>query len=378
MNIPIYRLPYSKDDIDFVTDHISKILETGYLTDGGPYVKEFETAWSKFTECQYSIAVNSCTTALETILRCVGVSNRSVLVPTYTFYATPMSVINAGGSVIFGDISPKTLSLSLETVEKNVRDDTVAIIMVHVAGIISDEIIKIRKFCDKKNIILIEDAACAHGAELNQVKAGTLGHVSAFSFHHSKVLTTGEGGMISTDDYDLNVETRIIRAIGLNRSINNWEVFGQGNNYKMSEITAALGLLHVKNAEKILQDRRDLAKFYDKNIEFNSNVSRFIMPPGSISSYYKYVIQVSHPELKDVIRARLENEFEIFLPPNIYDHACHLQGFSSHPSVLNRDDDFSNSMYMIDHHVCLNMYNGITDEERVYIVDSLNHVISTL
>lgn len=378
MNIPVYRLPYSNDDIEFAIGHISKILKSGYLTDGGPYVKEFETEWSRFIESQYSVAVNSCTTALETILRCVGVNNRSVLVPTYTFYATPMSVINAGGKVIFGDISPKTLSLSLETVEKNVRDDTAAIIMVHVAGIISDEIVKIRKFCDKKNIVLIEDAACAHGAELNQVKAGTLGHVSAFSFHHSKVLTTGEGGMISTDDYDLNVESRIIRAIGLNRSVNNWEVFSQGNNYKMSEITAALGLLHVKNVKEILKDRRDLASFYDKNIEFNTDISRFKMPPGSISSYYKYVIQVSHPALKDLIRSRLESEFEIFLPPNIYDHVCHLQDFSSHPSVLNREADFSNSMHMIDHHICLNMYNGITDEERAYIVDSLNHVISTL
>ena len=181
-----YSLNYSEEDKKYVKKHISNILDLGYLTDGGEYVKKFEKEWSKIIGTKHSIAVNSCTTALELILKTIDVSNSSVIVPTYTFFATPLSVHNSGGKVIYADVCKKTFSLSLDSIKKRVQSDTKAIIIVHVGGIITNEIGKIRDWCDNRNIYLIEDAACAHGAKYKNVYSGNFGHFGAFSFHHSK------------------------------------------------------------------------------------------------------------------------------------------------------------------------------------------------
>ncbi len=378
MKIPVYRLPFSDADISFIKDNIEAALRSGYLTDGGPLVKQFEDNWSDFIKCKNSVAVNSCTTGLEAVLSAVGVSGKSVIVPNYTFYASPMSVINEGGRVIFSDISKDTLSITLESIKKSVRDDTVAVMIVHVGGIISHEIVQIKEYCDNNNLILIEDAACAAGSTYKGKHAGTFGHAGVFSFHHSKILTTGEGGMVCTGDDKLADKIRRIRAIGLDRSINNWEVFRQGSNYKISEITAALGLQQVKSARKIIDERRNVAEYYDTNIAWCNGVSLFKISNDVKSSYYKYIIRVDEKWKKDTIKNRLREEFEILLPPNVYDYNCHMHNFSSHELVLNSNSYFPSSEYMIDHHFCLNMYNGLAPEEVKYIVDSLNSVIENL
>ena len=108
MNIPVYRLPYSENDINFVITKISDAMRRGYLTDGGPLVQEFEHKWSAYVGSKHSVSVNSCTTGLQAVLRCIGIEGKSVVVPNYTFYATPMSVLNENGSVVFADISTET------------------------------------------------------------------------------------------------------------------------------------------------------------------------------------------------------------------------------------------------------------------------------
>ena len=108
MEIKKYRLPYSDNDISFVQDHIAKILKKGYLTDGGDYVNKVEQMWANYIGTDTSIAVNSCTTALELILKAMNIENHSVIVPNYTFYASPLSVLNAGGNVIYSDINPRS------------------------------------------------------------------------------------------------------------------------------------------------------------------------------------------------------------------------------------------------------------------------------
>ena len=378
MKIPVYRLPFSNSDVAFVKDKIDVALRSGYLTDGGQFVKQFETGWSNTFGCKHSVSVNSCTTGLQAVLTSIGIKNSSVVVPNYTFYASPMSVINEGGYVIFADVSKETMSITLESIKRSVREDTKAIMIVHVAGIVTNEIIKIRQYCDDNNFFLLEDAACAAGSTYSGQYAGTFGHAGVFSLHHSKVLTTGEGGMICTDDDALAAGLKKIRAIGLDREINNWEVFCQGSNYKMSEITAALGLLQTKNAKRIFTERQNNAEYYDDNIEWQNGVSRFRIPKGVKSSYYKYVIMVDKPWKKAQIKSRLLEDFDIALPPTVYDYNCNRQNFSKHELVINDESTFPVSEYMSNHHICLNMYNGLTEEELKYIVDCFNEVIKTL
>jgi perosamine synthetase len=379
LTVPVYRLPYGASDIAFVQRHVARVLKRGYLTDGGEYVAAFEAEFAAWLGRGQALAVNSATTALELILKAIDVRGHSVLVPTYTFYATPLAVANAGGQVLFADIDRATLALSLASLKKQVRPDTKAVVLVHVAGVITPAVTAIRSWCHSRGLILIEDAACAHGATLRGRRAGTLGDIAAFSFHHSKVLTTGEGGMVVTRRREWLESTRVRRAIGVDRRRNNWEVLvPDGNNYKMHEITAVLGLLHVRRADRILAERRRLARYYDTHINFNDHVQPFAVPKGTKSAYYKYLLRVKEPALKEVIRTQLRDHYKVMLPPNVYDHLCHDQAVTAQLPVLNAHAAFPESEYMRDHHVCLPMYNGLTSEERKHVVTSLNHVIARL
>lgn len=375
--IKAYKLPYSEADIKFVQANIKKVMQKGYLTDGGEYVSSFEKKWAKYCNTRYAFATNSCTTALETILKVIGVKNNSVIVPTYTFYATPLAVLNAGGNVIYADIDRSTLSITLESIKKIKLHDVRAVIMVHVGGIISPEIIDIRKYCDKHNIVLIEDAACAHGATLNGIKAGNFGHYAAFSFHHSKVLTTGEGGMIVTNERLYAKYLNQFRSIGIDRNKNNWEVKILGNNYKMSEITAVFGHLLIKNANKILKERRSIANYYDRHINFNNKILKFEIPKNVSSSYYKYIVLTKNKVDKKISRKLLQR-LKIMCPPNLYDNLCHTQKITRLTNTLNYGKKFPNSEYMRDHNLCLPMYNGLSVRDQDNIIKSINYISEKL
>ncbi len=371
MKIKKYILPYSTEDIKFVNNQITDILKSGYLTDGGKYINLVESKWANYVGTKEAIAVNSCTTALELALRVLDVTNKSVIVPTYTFFATPLSVHNAGGKIIYADIDQNTLSLSLKSIKEKITLDTKVIILVHVGGYITDEIFEIKKYCSDHNIILIEDAACAHGSIINNNKAGSIGDISTFSFHHSKVLTSGEGGFINTNNSKWASRLRRMRSIGLDRNINNWEVFEIGNNYKMSEITAAIALLHINKADRIISERRELAKYYDQNIQFNKNFKK--LNTSCKNSYYKYVIFVNK-NLKQKLYNYLKDA-NIELPPSIYSYMCSNQNINTKINSLNHNDKFKSAQIAIDTNLCLPMYNGITNSERTYIVEQLNNFI---
>ena len=374
MKINKYSLPYTEEDIDYVCEHTRKILLKGYLTDGGQYVASFEKEWGDIVGAKHSIAVNSCTTALELILKSIDVTNASVVVPTYTFFATPLSVHLAGGRVIYADISRETMSLSLESIKQAVDSDTKAVIIVHVGGVISDEILSIREWCDKKNISLIEDAACAHGASYKGQSVGSFGHFTAYSFHHSKVLTSGEGGLITTDNDHAAAQIKRMRAIGLDRAINNWEVFEIGSNYKLPETSAVLGLLHCKKSQEIFDERRSIAKFYDENIKFNNKIAPFVIKEGVVSGYYKYVVIARDLAFKKYLTSILKSKYNIELPPTIYEYMCHTQKINNKINFQARAS-FKNARYMMKHNLCLPMYCGLTREQLQYIIDAINEVI---
>lgn len=375
MKIRRYRLKYSSSDIAYVNKHVKKLLKTGYLTDGGPYVAKLEKLWQDFNGPSNAIAVSSCTTGLECILKAINVENHSVVVPAYTFIASVMSIYNCRGTPIYADISKNTLGLSLESIKRAVRKDTKAVMIVHVGGIISDEIQEIRNFCDEKKLFLIEDAACAHGAEFNGIKSGNFGHAACFSFHHSKVLTSGEGGIVTTKSDDLAERIRRIRAIGLDRSINNWESFEIGSNSKMSEMTAILGILHVNNADKIINERRKIASMYDKLINFDDSIGCFHVPKNTKSGYYKYFLRTT-PEAGIKLSDYLTKK-GVELPPKAYSYICEQQGVSKTMKCVS-SDDLENSKFMVKNHICLPMYNGLTKKEIRYISKCINSFLEEL
>jgi perosamine synthetase len=197
---------------------IGEIIISGQLS-SGKFVKMFEKKFSDFFGSKYSIAVNSGGTGLELALEALNIKGKEVLMPTQTFIATPNSVVRAGGKPIFCDIDRNTGCLNPEDVLKKISKKTAGIIFVPMFGIMPQSIIKIKKICKEKGIFLMEDAAHAHGASINNKKAGVIGDISVFSFYATKILTTGEGGMIVTNNRKLNEKCLILRNHG--RSLKN-------------------------------------------------------------------------------------------------------------------------------------------------------------
>ena len=204
---------FSKKDIDGILKEIEITLLSGNLVQGKK-VKEFEDKFAKMVGTKFAIATNSCTSALEITIKSLGLKNKKILVPTETFMATANSVILSGNTPVFTDINSSTLYMSYNTIIDRITPDVAAIIIVHMGGLITPEIEKIRNYCVKNKIYLIEDAAHAHGSKYNgKIKtesAGSIGDAGCFSFYPSKVLATGEGGMITTNDYVLKEHAKIM------------------------------------------------------------------------------------------------------------------------------------------------------------------------
>ena len=377
--IPLLRLQYTKEDISFIKSGIAEIMTSGYLT-MDQKVRDFEKKFSEFAEVKYAIGVNSGTSALEIILRALNVTGKSVVIPTITFMATPLAVIHAGAKIIFVDVLPEDFSINPEDLKKKIRHDTIGVIPVHIGGIISTSWGKICEICDENNLLVIEDAAHAHGASIDGKMAGSLGIAGAFSFYPTKVLTTGEGGMITTDDdriYDLSL---VLREHGKENP--NFNLHTElGYNWRFSEIHALLGLLEMEKCDSIISERRRLAKLYDQLLENVAGVKCVTTPENIVSPYYKYIIYLDKKFESERIKLKLKEDFNISLPGEVYSEPCHSQPvFKKYPElVLNDPDDlFPGAQYVSTRQLCLPLYPSLTDDELRYVVDSLKVVLGSL
>ena len=301
------------------------------------------------------------------------IQGASVIVPTHTFFATVSASIMAGCKVIFADPNPETLCIDLDSIKKVIRPDTKAIILVHIGGVITPDIEEIVAYCKEKEIFLVEDAAHAHGATHNNKKAGSFGDASAFSFHHSKVLTTGEGGMITTDNHELAAKYRTGRALGIDHTVDKLTVLEVSSNSKLSELSAVLGLCQMRKADQILAERRALAALYEKFICDDACVVSKKVINGQ-SAYYKYIVFARKAESRDKILKTLEEKYSVHCPPLVYQIPCTEQPAAEHDAVLNNKGEFPNTRYIRDHHICLPMYNSLKPEEVKYIASALNEI----
>jgi len=377
--IPLLRLQYTEEDISFIKSGIAEIMTSGYLT-MDKKVRDFEKQFSEFVGVKYAIGVNSGTSALEIILRALNVAGKSVIIPTITFMATPLAAIHAGAKIIFVDVLPEDLSIDPEDLKRKIRHDTIGVIPVHIGGIISSSWKKICEICVENNLLVIEDAAHAHGASIDGKMAGSLGIAGAFSFYPTKVLTTAEGGMITTNDdriYDLSM---VLREHGKENP--NFNLHTElGYNWRFSEIHALLGLLEMEKCDSIISQRRRLAKLYDQLLDNVPGVKCVTTPENIVSPYYKYIIYLDKNFEKEIIKLKLKEDFNISLPGEVYREPCHNQPvFKKHPEWILNDpeDQFPGAHYVSTRQICLPLYPSLTDDELRYVVDSFKVVLESL
>ncbi len=200
----IRRIPFSRpcfvdDDLEEITSKVRDILRSGWLT-SGPLVRQFEETFAEFVGVDYAVALNSCTAALHSILLALGIKrDDEVIVPTNTFVAAANAALYVDAKPVFVDSNPETFNISPEDLEAKISKKTKAIIVVHLGGNPCD-MDEICDIADENNLTIIEDSAHAHGAKYKGKNCGTFGIASAFSFYPTKILTTGEGGLVATND----------------------------------------------------------------------------------------------------------------------------------------------------------------------------------
>ena len=363
--IPPYAVKFRREQINRVLASIGDILERGQLT-LGPYTEHLEHAFATLAGTRYAVAVNSGTTAIEIILRALNVSGRSVLVPANTNIATAIAALNAGAKVLLydSDIYP-----SLQDIKLRTREDTAAVIVVHIGGYISPQMDSIRAWCGSHHIALVEDAAHAHGARLGQRSAGSLGVAAAFSFFATKVITTGEGGIITTDNMSLARLARSYRNQGKDERNSSHQVLG--NTWRMPETSAALGLAQLEYFQEDLVRRLHIISDYYAAIE---NLPWMAAPPqgsGAMPSGHKCIVLAADASVRRSIQKHMLAE-KISLPGTVYSEPLNrLPVFRGYfDGVYPKATEFGNR------HFCLPLWNGMEQQTIQAVIATLRRFAS--
>jgi perosamine synthetase len=370
VNVPAARLVFSDEDRAAVQAMIDETLRTGSLT-LGPYTRELEDAFRARHEAPHAVAVSSGTSALEIILRTLGVEEREVVVPANTFFATAAAVLHAGGTPRFADVAPDTMALSASTVEAVLGENTAGVILVHIGGLISPEVDAIRALCERRGLFLVEDAAHAHGSSLDDRPAGSFGIAAAFSFYPTKVMTTGEGGMIVTGDERIRDDAHIYRDQGKAGFLGGDHV-RLGYAWRMSELHAAVGLVQLRRLDEFIKIRREVADQYDEGLAGIEGVAPLVSSPGSETNYYKYIAMLDPGIDRQVIKQALKEEHGVSLSGEVYASPLHHQPVFAglHEGALPVAEDVCRR------HVCLPIHSDMTRDEAAHVITSVRTVLA--
>lgn len=342
------------------------ILTTGRLMNG-QYAGRFEAMFAEKTQVRHAISVNSCTTALEVVLRYLNVGGGEVIVPTNTFVATANAVVFAGGVPVFADIKDQSYCLDPEEVLRLLNRKTRAVVAVHIAGLVAPEVASIAEICREKRIPLVEDCAHAVGASFAGKSAGTFGVAGCFSFYPTKVITTGTGGMITTNDDGLFRYARSVRVHGAGDGLT--DIVNVGNDWLLDEFRCAVGVSQMESLDVFLKKRRAVAAVYDALLVSEERLLKYPVHRGCLHAYYKYPVQVQAKvdvrELKRIFPEKYGMELE-----SVYWPVCHLQPVYRRKCGY-RKGGYPTAEAVLSRQIALPIHAAMTKEDAVYVVECL-------
>jgi perosamine synthetase len=387
-NVPIARTSLTIQEIQSVFEP----LQSGWLVQG-PKVRAFEDAWSSFTGAQHSIAVTSCTSALHLSLAALGFGpGDEAIVPAFTWIATANVVEHLGGRVVFADIDLASFNIDPSGIEALITPRTKAILPVHLFGLAAD-MDAIRAIAMRNGLWVVEDAACGFGATHNGRHVGTLGDTGCFSFHPRKSITTGEGGMITTNNSELAERLRCMRDHGaaisdLQRHMGPKPYLladhvEAGYNQRMTDLQAALGCEQMKRASLIVSERRRLAAIYDSAFSDLDWLKTPAVPsmyghgyqsypclfePHSVLQAIKNRDQQILSDINERRNAWMEHLQQNGISTRPATHAVHMLSFYRKKYAL-RPDNFLIAQAASACSISLPLFHGMTEEEQSYVID---------
>jgi perosamine synthetase len=395
MKIPITRPFFDECE----KTEILKPLETGWIVQG-PEVAEFERLFAAYTGSSYARAASSCTTALHLALDALGITiGDKVIVPAFTYVASANAVEYTGADVELCDIDLKTFNIDIKKAEAILENDKSrqikAIVPVHLFGLCTD-MKSIMALAQKHHLKVIEDAACGFGAWIDGKHGGTFGDAGCFSFHPRKSITTGEGGMVITENREVAEKVTSLRDHGAGRADleRHMEKGGsllpefnlRGYNYRMTDLQAALGVCQMKKADFILKERRKWAEMYDQALK---GIHALVTPytsHGYIHGYQAYVCLFTNGEdistlTKDRIdrinteRNRFMEELENRgIATRQGTHAVHTLGYYKNKHNID-DKDFINAYGADRLSIALPLYATMTEKEFDYIIENIKSLL---
>lgn len=360
---------------------IRKPIKNGWVTQG-KVVSNFEDEFSTFHKTPYSLATTSCTTALHLGLIALGVKRGDeVIVPSFTWISTANAVEYCGAKTVFADVDPSTFNIDFDDVKRKITKKTRVIIPVHLFGLCCD-IIKLKKNIPK-NIKILEDAACASGSTFSNHFAGNIGDAATFSFHPRKIITTGEGGMLSTKSKRIYDEICKLRNMGASVS-DAQRHFGPtpyilpefnilGYNYRMTDIQAAIGISQVKKLKKIISKRKKIANFYTENL---SNLDWLILPktPRNFSHTWQSYVTIVDPKKSPTTRNKIMEILEkkgISTRPGT--QAVHMLGYYKKKYGI-KSNDLPNSKFCYQNSMAIPLHNNLNLNDLKYVVKCIKHL----
>lgn len=404
--IPVTK-PYFTDDEQAA---VVSVLGSGWVAQG-PRVAEFEKLVAKHEEIAQGVAVTSCTAALHLAMTAQGMgAGMDVIAPAFTFVATVNAITATGATPVLADIDKNTFNMDISQVQKiiemqyrreggklvNTSTGNVlwGIVTVHQFGLCC-QIQELNQIAEKNGLLIIEDAACALGAKIGERHQGTFGNCSCISFHPRKSITTGEGGMVLTDDHELAERLRRLRSHGNTIPADSRDKNGgfllpefheAGYNYRMTDLQGAIGIVQMQKLDSILEEKRKRAALYHELIA--AKLHEFIVPLEPDGYYHTYQSYVCMLDLDKIGLAAdieaggsyrnrlLEKLQERGVATRQGTHAVHLLGYYKNKYGY-RPEDYSQAYACDRLSITLPLYFGMTDDDQEYVVDCIREIIDS-
>jgi UDP-4-amino-4,6-dideoxy-N-acetyl-beta-L-altrosamine transaminase len=373
--IPYGRQTIDEDDVAAV----SEVLRSDFLTTG-PKIDEFERTVADYVGAKYAVSIANDTAALHAACHAAGIGPGDEVITTpITFAASSNCILYCGGTPVFADIDPHTYNIDPEDIKRKITDKTKAIIPVHLAGQPCD-MDAIHEIAKEYGLIVIEDAAHALGADYHGKKIGALSDMTTFSFHPVKPITTGEGGMITTNDEELYHKLLMFRSHGITHSMDEmtrydgawfYQQMDLGYNYRMTDIQAALGCSQMKKLDKFIARRREIAKRYDEAFAGSLNIVTPYQPENIGIGWHLYIIQVTGCDRRVVFDKLREQGIGVnvhYIP--VYLHPYYQEhGFGGvHCPVAEE---------VYSHIISLPIFPRLTDGEQDEVIEKVQAAVGT-
>ena len=372
MKIPLFKIYWDNEDVEAV----EKIIKSGMVWSSGNEIEDFENKISEYIGSKYCITFNSGGSALHALMKAYNFKEGDeIIVPSFTFIATAMTPLYVGAKPIFADIEDETLGLNPDDVLEKITNKTKAILPIHYGGI-PCKIKELKEIADDYNLVLIEDAAEAFGARVDNKNVGTFGDSAIFSFCQNKIFTTGEGGCITTNNKKLYEKLKLIVSYGRISEGNHFagqsktDYVDIGYNWRLSTILASLGISQLNKVDKLIEMRRKNAEYLNNKLNRIKSVNIINVPDNYFAVYQLYSIILDSKNIRDELINYLK---EKNISTKIYFEPCHE--YTVFKNLVDDDINLPITQQMSSKILTLPIYPHMDKNELTYMIDTIKEFL---